>query len=70
MFGYILVILLIIIANAIFWIKVKRGMPYMVGKIVVMGEEGGKLIYSLELDCDPAELQHMKNVMFEIDSQV
>lgn len=46
------------------WLTVKRDY----GGVITVTRDGDKLVYSLELQDDPVEIQYKKEVLFKVDT--
>lgn len=62
-----LVVLIVVISSVVTRFILSRGI--YIGDIVIMKEEGGKQTISLQLNEDPAELEHLNRVIFKVTAQ-
>lgn len=61
--GLVIIVLIVCLTMVILFFIASRHSP--VGKLIVNQDEDG-IQYSLEIDGDPYDIQHMKNVSFKV----
>lgn len=62
--GLVIIVLIFAVTMTI-WLVIQRSYSNE-GRIIIEKDETGKVLFTLEIDIDPLEIQNMKNVSFRV----